>query len=196
MPRSFYDILDVPFDASADEIKKAYRRWAKRVHPDLSAESGDRFKELQSAYEVLSDSDKRRAYDQSLRPRAVSWTGGWSHPYQVRDRAGSRAEAIDPLDPLVPVGDRHLTRDHMDLILTRDEARSGGEFGVELPVSAPCGCIAWGGLAGCLHCRGTGNRRRLESVHLRVPAGVAHGHLLVGRLSDGRELRVRVRLSR
>jgi curved DNA-binding protein len=61
----YYQIMGVPEDASADEIKKAYRRLARKHHPDLNKDEGaaDRFKELGEAYEVLKDPAKREEYD-------------------------------------------------------------------------------------------------------------------------------------
>lgn len=63
--RDLYEVLGVPRGASADEIKRVYRRLARQYHPDTNADAAaaDRFKEIAHAYEVLSDPEKRRRYD-------------------------------------------------------------------------------------------------------------------------------------
>ncbi|MFB6282535.1 MAG: molecular chaperone DnaJ [Halobacteria archaeon] len=65
MPRDYYDVLGVSKNASDDEIKKAYREKARKFHPDTSDrdDAKEKFKEVQKAYEVLSDDEKREAYD-------------------------------------------------------------------------------------------------------------------------------------
>ncbi len=64
--KDYYDILGVAKDASQDEIKRVYRKLARKYHPDVSKEDNAeaRFKEVAEAYEVLKDSDKRQSYDQ------------------------------------------------------------------------------------------------------------------------------------
>ena len=63
--QDYYQILGVPRDAEKSDIKKAYRKLARRYHPDVNSEADaeDKFKEVNEAYEVLKDSDKRQAYD-------------------------------------------------------------------------------------------------------------------------------------
>jgi curved DNA-binding protein len=64
--RDYYQILGVTRTADADEVKRAYRKLARKYHPDVSKEKNaeDKFKEVQEAYEVLRDAEKRAAYDQ------------------------------------------------------------------------------------------------------------------------------------
>ena len=66
MSKSLYDTLDIPQNASAEDIKKAYRRLARKYHPDINKDAGaeEKFKEINAAYEILSDEQKRRQYDQ------------------------------------------------------------------------------------------------------------------------------------
>lgn len=64
MKKDFYDVLGIKKDASADEIKKAYRKAAVKYHPDKEGGDEAKFKEVSEAYEVLKDSAKRQRYDQ------------------------------------------------------------------------------------------------------------------------------------
>ena len=63
--RDYYEVLGVSRDASAEEIRRAYRRLARKYHPDVNREEGaeERFKEINEAYEVLGDEERRAAYD-------------------------------------------------------------------------------------------------------------------------------------
>lgn len=66
MAKSLYSTLEVSENASMDEIKKAYRRLARKYHPDINKEAGaeEKFKEINAAYEILSDENKKAQYDQ------------------------------------------------------------------------------------------------------------------------------------
>ena len=63
--RDYYEVLGVPRTASADELKSAFRSLARKYHPDVSNDSDaeEKFKEINEAYAILSDNDKRAAYD-------------------------------------------------------------------------------------------------------------------------------------
>jgi molecular chaperone DnaJ len=75
----YYAVLGVRRDAAPDEIKKAYRRLARELHPDVNPDpqTQDRFKEITQAYEVLSDPEKRQMYDLGADPFAPAGAGGF-----------------------------------------------------------------------------------------------------------------------
>ncbi|HJQ09942.1 MAG TPA: molecular chaperone DnaJ [Gemmatimonadaceae bacterium] len=90
--KDFYAVLGVPSTASQDEIKKAYRKLAKKYHPDANAsdaKAGERFKEISEANNVLSDPDKRKQYDEMRRLGAFDGGFGGFGGFGSRARGGA-----------------------------------------------------------------------------------------------------------
>ena len=79
----YYATLGVARDASSDDIKRAYRRLARELHPDVNPEAEEQFKEITRAYEVLSDADKRRRYDLGADPFGAA--GGFGTGFGFSD---------------------------------------------------------------------------------------------------------------
>ncbi|MDQ3804993.1 MAG: DnaJ domain-containing protein, partial [Acidobacteriota bacterium] len=90
--RDYYEVLGVPRGATEEQVKAAYRKLARKFHPDLNPgdrAAEERFKELQEAYDVLSDAEKRKLYDQyGENWRAVQQGGGTTPPGREGFRAG------------------------------------------------------------------------------------------------------------
>ena len=100
--KDYYEIMGVARDASADEIKRAYRRLARKFHPDVSKEKDAeaRFKEVGEAYEVLRDPEKRAAYDQlGRRPAGEEFRPppNWNFEFEGEDRPGEHSDFFDQL---------------------------------------------------------------------------------------------------
>ncbi len=172
--RDYYEVLGVSKSASTDEIKSAFRKLAKKYHPDLNKDNpsaADKFKEAQEAYEVLSDDNKRKMYDQyghaGVNGAGASGFGGFGG-------AGFDASGFDFGDIFDNIfgggfgfsgGGSSKTRKTrgsdllMNVNLSFEEAVFGCEKDISLDVVEECSdCSGKGGHKEetCSHCHGSG----------------------------------------
>ncbi len=161
--RDLYSVLGVPRKADADEIKKAYRKLARKYHPDRNPgdeESEERFKEVQEAYDTLSDPEKRKQYDaggmfSGFGPRGFSGGGFTSDLGDIFSTVfGRRGD---------PHGATARGRDlETDVRLTFEQAMQGTEVRVTVPKQSTCAtCGGSGAKPGtsptvCPRCNGRG----------------------------------------
>ncbi|WP_175614892.1 molecular chaperone DnaJ [Piscibacillus halophilus] len=166
--RDYYEVLGVSKDASKEEIKKAYRKLARKYHPDVSQEdnAADKFKEVKEAYEVLSNAQKRQQYDQF--GHAGTQQGAGQGGFGGFEDFGDFGDIFDMFfggggrrrrDPNAP-------RQGQDLQYTMEiefeEAIFGKETTIEIPKEENCDtCDGSGAKPGtsvhtCQHCHGTG----------------------------------------
>ena len=154
--RDYYEILGVSSDVSEGNLKKAYRRLAMKCHPDRNpgdAEAEAKFKELSEAYEVLSDAEKRAAYD---RYGHDAFEGGMGGPGGGFHGGGASFSDIfgdvfgDIFGGAGPGGDgRSSVQRGSDLRYTLDLSLEEAVFGVEKTIRVPR-------LAECDTCAGSG----------------------------------------
>jgi molecular chaperone DnaJ len=187
MSRDYYDILGVERSASVDEIKKAYRQLAMRYHPDKNPgnkEAEEKFKEISTAYAILSDADKKAKYDQF---GASAFEG---------PQAGAGYAQVDPMDLFRTIfgggrggfggsilddffnggsswsGERVSRGDDLrtSVALDFEDAARGAEVNLKVTRLETCGsCSGSGGRAGakpetCSQCRGQGQVRRAQQT--------------------------------
>ena len=155
--RDYYDVLGVRRSANDEEIKKAYRKLAVKLHPDKNPgdkSAEEKFKEIGEAYEALSDSQKRAAYDQyghsAFDPRARAgraggFGGGFHDPFEIFREAFGGTSIFENLfggghDPSQP---QHGDDLRYDLEITLEEATLGCEK--EIPVTKLDLCDTCGG---------------------------------------------------
>ncbi|TMH09973.1 MAG: J domain-containing protein [Betaproteobacteria bacterium] len=182
--KDYYATLDVPKDASADDIKRAYRKLARKYHPDVSKEANAeaKFKEVSEAYEALSDPEKRAAYDEVgkrwKRGQEFQPPPGWDAGFEFSGRDFEPGEAFDHSAFFEALFGRHAGRaqpgrgtrqaqgedHHAKILIDLEDAYRGAQRGVSLrvPVMDAQGRV-------------TMHERRLD-VH--IPQGIREGQHL------------------
>jgi len=202
--KDYYDVLGVSKTATADEIKKAYRKLARKHHPDVNP--GDKsaegtFKEINEAYEVLSDVEKRKRYDQ-LGPNwkagadftpPPGWEnagvefGNFGDVFGGERRPGGFSDFFESL-----FGNRRGARAgagfqmrgqdvEAEIALTLEETHRGGTRSLSLQAAEACtDCGGSGSKDGktCPTCHGAGVIRRPKSLEVTIPAGVRDGSVI------------------
>jgi molecular chaperone DnaJ len=171
MKRDYYDVLAVSRDADPEELKKAYRRLAVKIHPDRNgdADAEARFKELNEAYQILSDPDRRARYDRFGHEAFEQEAGGFGFAAGFDDIIGDLFGDFFGTARTRGSGGRTRARRGDDLQyrleLSFEEAARGCERTLEFARLHPCSvCEGSGATPGtsattCAQCRGSGQIR-------------------------------------
>ena len=206
--KDYYEVLGVKRTATPDEIKQAYRKLARKLHPDLNPgdkAAEERFKELQQAYDVLSNADDRKLYDQyGENWRAVKAGApppGWEGARQPAGagRTESRgfdsnefefggfrpgAGGFDIFEDLFGAGRGRRRRTgrgadvEAELELSLEDAHRGGRHTLQMQVAEVCPTCDGTGVQNdqaCPTCGGIGQVTRPKSMDVNIPAGVRDG---------------------
>jgi molecular chaperone DnaJ len=213
--RDYYEILGVEKDVSEKDLKKAYRRVAMKYHPDRNPddkESEEKFKEASEAYEILSDSQKRAAYDQyghdGVDPQMGAGAGGFGSFSDIfGDVFGDIFGGGGARGGRGPQRGSDL---QYTLQVTLEQAVKGTNAKIKVPTLVSCGtCDGSGAKAGskptqCTTCGGVGQVRmqqgffsvqqtcpacRGQGTMIKDPCGTCHGQ---GRVEETKTLSVKV----
>jgi len=169
--RDYYQVLGVGRSATPEEIKKVYRQLARQYHPDVSdaPDAEARFKEINESYEVLSDSEKRAAYDRFGHAvpgtRGFGFDFGFRDPFEIFEEVFGRGFGFRTSTRRGPRRGADL---RYDLHLTFEEAVFGCEEEIEVTRYEVCPeCEGSGAEPGtspvrCSECNGTGQVRRVQ----------------------------------
>lgn len=151
-----YETLNLDCNATEEEIRRAYKRLARCTHPDCEGGDEERFKEVQQAYEILSDPDKRKEHEEQ---QARMGKSASCRSADVRPGNGAAAPSAH-------------------LVLSAFEAKYGGRVTLEIPLLRPCPvCVGGGQILGfsCPFCSGEGWTYRYRTVEIAFPPGVQDG---------------------
>jgi molecular chaperone DnaJ len=170
VPKEYYEILDVPEDASQEQIKKQYRKKAKKYHPDSNSDTADeeKFKQINKAYDVLSDEEKRKKYDQ------FGKQGVEGQASRGRRQAASNFQDI--FEQIFGGGRQQQSRGPASLKIrsqiTLEQAYNGTQKTFDVQVDRTCQkCNGKGGqnTSECSQCNGSGTQTEVR----RTPLGRA-----------------------
>jgi molecular chaperone DnaJ len=171
----YYKILEVGKDANQDEIKKSYRNLCKKYHPDVSREENTevKFREIQEAYDVLSDEQKRREYDTYGSSGGNPFGGGrhQSHGFNMDDIFSQFGDIFGGRYGQPKQRTRKGNDLRVQLTVNLEEVIMGCTKKVKYKRQVPCTpCNGKGGseLKNCLSCNGTGQR----NVTQQTPFGI------------------------
>ena len=167
----FYELLGVEPNADDSQLKKAYRKLALKYHPDKNPDAGDKFKEISFAYEVLSNPEKRRLYDQggeqAIKEGGMGGGGGMGNPMDIFDMFFGGG------DPFGRGGGRRGPRRTKNLVhqlsVSLEDMYNGTTRKLALQKNVICdACEGLGGKAGavqkCPNCRGSGMQVRIQQL--------------------------------
>jgi molecular chaperone DnaJ len=198
--KDYYQILGVNRNASEKEIKQAYRRLARKHHPDLnpgdkSAEA--RFKEMNAAYEVLSNPEKRKKYDQfgdqweyaeqfakAGGQQGVRWDagkGGTTFEYGDVSGLGDIFSSLfgdAGMDPRMRRGPQRGQDVESPVEISLEEAYHGSKRVIQLQTTEPCTACGGTGRVGnrvCTMCGGAGGKAVPRRLEVKIPPGVKDG---------------------
>jgi molecular chaperone DnaJ len=182
--RDYYQVLEINRAASGDDVRRAYRKLARQYHPDInpSAEAEERFKEINEAYEVLSDDNRRAAYDR-FGHAASDFPGGFGYPgsadpFGFGGQAGSPfADIFETFFGATTTGRRPRTPSRgadiqVGLTIEFEEAIFGAEKDVEISRLETCESCEGSRMRGgqsppvCSVCNGSGQIRRAQQTIL------------------------------
>ncbi|MBN2462742.1 MAG: J domain-containing protein [Dehalococcoidia bacterium] len=198
--KDYYSILGVGRSAPEKEIKQAYRRLARKYHPDVNP--GDKaaetkFKEINEAYEVLSDPEKRKKYDQygdqwqyadqfAKAGQGAQWDfskGGTSTTFDFGD-LGDLGDVFGGVFRGFGTGPGTARRSaraksmEYPVEVTLEEAYHGTKRVLQLQAEEPCSVCGGNGRVGrarCSNCGGSGRLLRPKRLEVRIPPGVGDG---------------------
>ncbi|HET9126755.1 MAG TPA: molecular chaperone DnaJ [Propionibacteriaceae bacterium] len=154
MSADYYEVLGVPRDATPEQIKKAYRRMAMKVHPDVAQEpdAAEKFKQVQEAYEVLHDPHKRDIYDRGGDPLGGGFGNGGFSGFSQGGFAGGFdfTNLVDAMfGAATSRGPRSRVRRGQDALVRMELDLAEAAFGVTKPLNVDTAIV-------CPRCSGSG----------------------------------------